>query len=152
MEPQVHLTTPANYRHRYMKPFSQDQLASPEDYKYRGYIPVDHSMFQGDNTYDGTPIEENEDMPTIQNTPNFYIDEIEDEPETEPDHDFHTPPFQEEPKFFTEPVIRHTLEPRPIPQRPVTLNHIFHEPDVKETVSLPREVFLPNRPSFRNPQ
>ncbi len=114
-EDEVHLTKPAQYRHPDMKPFEQNQLANPDDYRYKGYIPVDHSMFQGENKYDGKPVEENEDVPEIKNTPGFYIDEVEDEPETEPDHDFHKPPFEEAPQFFTEPVIRHTLEPRPIP-------------------------------------
>ena len=50
--------------------------------------------------------------------PRFYIDELEDEPEEEPDHEFHKPPFDDGPKFIEEPVIR-TAFPAPTiaPQR-----------------------------------
>jgi hypothetical protein len=143
-----------------MVPFDSQQLATPSDFKYQGYIPVDHTMFQGDNTYDGSPHEENEDVPAISNTPKFFIDEIEDVPETEPDHEFHKPPFEEEPQFITEPVVRTVLEPRPFPvQRPtvrgpVELKHIFHdlpETNVVEEITIDRAPAYPVPTPFRPP-
>jgi len=118
-----------------MRPFDEDQLASFEDYTYQGYIPVDHSIFETENTFNGE-LQVTEEVPDVSTVPRFYIDDLEDIPEEEPDHEYHKPPFEDGPKFIEEPIIR-TAFPAPLiaPQpvratRPTTLNHIFHEPRV----------------------
>lgn len=60
-----------------MIPFTQQQLASIDDYKYRGYIPVDHSIFTQDNTFSGT-VKVEENVADLQDVPRLYIDEVEE--------------------------------------------------------------------------
>ena len=113
-----------------MQPFAPEDLAQPDDYKFRGYIPVDHSMFQGENTFTGeTPVDE--DVPDVSRVPSFYIDELEDAPDQEPDHEYHRPPFEEAPQFVEEPVLvfpAPVRAPQPVRAPAPQLRHIFHEP------------------------
>ena len=60
-----------------MQPFAKQQLATPEDYKYRGYIPVNHTIFNQDNTFTGT-VNVTECVANLQDIPRTYIDEDED--------------------------------------------------------------------------
>lgn len=60
-----------------MVPFNKQQLASVDDYKYRGYIPVDHSMFQKENSFSGT-VNVTENVGQILDVPRGYIDEVEE--------------------------------------------------------------------------
>lgn len=114
-----------------MVPFTKAQLANVEDYKYRGYIPIDHSIFTGDNTFTGT-VKVEENVADLHDVPKGYIDEVEE-------HEWNLQP----PK-----VIRNQLTPQVGPviipgtdfvkrERAVGLNHIFHNEPVVELVEAP---------------
>jgi phage-related protein len=60
-----------------MQPFTKQQLATEEDYKYRGYIPVDHTIFNQENTFSGT-VNVTEEVKDLNNVPRNYIDEVDD--------------------------------------------------------------------------
>lgn len=60
-----------------MIPFTQQQLASVEDYKYRGYIPVDHSIFTQENTFSGT-VDVDDKVADLHDVPRLYIDQVEE--------------------------------------------------------------------------
>ncbi len=81
-----------------MIPFTKQQLANVEDYKYRGYIPVDHSIFTSDNTFTGT-VKVDENVADLNDVPRGYIDEVEE-------HEWNTQP----PKLAN--VIRNQLTPQ----------------------------------------
>lgn len=109
-----------------MIPFTQQQLASIDDYKYRGYIPVDHSIFTQDNEFSGT-VKVEENVANLQDVPRLYIDEVE---ETE----WNTQP----PKLTN--IIRNQLTPQVGPvivpgtdfvKKAPGLNHIFYEKPVE---------------------
>jgi len=128
-----------------MIPFTQQQLASIDDYKYRGYIPVDHSIFTQDNTFSGT-VKVDENVANLQDVPRLYIDEVEE-------NEWNTQP----PKLSN--VIRNQLTPVVGPvlvpgtdfvrrEKAPALNHIFHEeiiePVRRPVVAAPQPLF--NRP------
>ena len=154
------MTTPARYRHPDMVPFADDELASWEDYSFQGYIPVDHSIFEQTNSFQGN-LEVEEDIPNVSTIPRFYIDGLEDEQEDEPDHEYHKPPFDDGPKFIEDIPTPPVQAPAPvrappmrsIPRPPVvieevrpvstgrpSINHIFHEPLIVEEIIEPVRV------------
>lgn len=109
-----------------MVPFTQQQLATVEDYKYRGYIPVNHSIFTQDNTFSGT-VKVEENVADLHDVPKIYIDEVEEK-------EWNTQP----PKLQN--VIRNQLTPQFGPvivpgtdfvKKAPALNHIFYEPPVE---------------------
>lgn len=128
-----------------MKPFGQEQLAQIEDYKYQGYIPVDHSMFEGVNEYTDGELEVDEEVPDVSTVPRFYIDDLEDVPDEVPDHEFHQGPFEDGPKFIEEPIFRAAVpaqRPHPVRASRPTLNHIFHEAPIIERPVYERPVVI----------
>lgn len=126
-----HATQPARYRHPDMVPFNKQQLATIDDYKYRGYIPVNHSMFQSNNQFTGT-VNVTEQVSQILDVPRAYIDEVEENEWNE------QPPHND---FIINNIVRTplipSLSPTFVPGKGLlrdspALNHIFYEAPVVE--------------------
>ena len=124
-----------------MQPFTKQQLATPEDFKYRGYIPVNHSIFSQDNTFTGT-VNATENVPNIVDVPRAYIDEAED-PEWN-----NEPPTTWAISDLTRTVLTPSFAPTLVPGtdfiKPDTFTHIFYEEPVEEVIV--------EQPVFRAPQ
>jgi len=73
----IHFTQPARYRHPEMEPFDEKELADIESFKYHGYIPVDHSVFTEDQTFDGL-VDVDLDITPLGDITQYYIDEVAD--------------------------------------------------------------------------
>ena len=63
-----------------MRPFTDDQVADWHGFRHHDYIEVDHSMFEQENTFDGT-LEPELDVPELDVITKNYIDPAEPEPD-----------------------------------------------------------------------
>ena len=141
-EPLIHLSQPARYRHPDMKSFDESDLADLEDFKYHGYIPVDHSVFTSDFTFDGE-IQVQEDVGELGTVTKYYIDEVEEVVEDVPVKPEPAPVAQEQ-EFETEPLdfpfdkqgVFHPSQPNP--ERPIIDLEEAQESIVRSRLNQPR--------------
>lgn len=157
-EPLVHLSTPARYRHPDAQPTAPADLADLEDFKYHGYIPVDHSVFTSDFTFDGeVPVEEN--VADLGVVTKHYIDPVEavpeeapvaEEPASEPAVE-ETAPVAVEPEVAAEPLafpfdnqgVFHPSQPNPV-SKPLETEE---EPQSIRAKLTPRPAAVSGRPA-----